>query len=82
MPNKDDRDCCALEDRDWEVVANASTGFSGGDVLNAVINALTSCSLTENSHEWKLTLNEMLQEAQAIAKAKAAHGFRSATNRA
>lgn len=70
LPNKES---VQMTDTDWDDVANASMNFSGGDVLNAVLNAITRVSLSPNVEEWVLGKADMIAEVTKIANAKAFH---------
>lgn len=48
--------------------------FSGGDVLNVAINAITRCSLSADSAEWALTFQDLKLETRSIEQSKKTHG--------
>lgn len=57
----------------WDEIAAAADNFSGGDILNACINAITRCSMDSNPRNWNLTHDHLLREVELIAEAKRSH---------
>ena len=66
VPKKDRVD----EDVDWTTVAQACKGFSGGDILNVVINAINLSSLDDDSDNWQMTESHLLTEVSRVKIAK------------
>ena len=61
-----------VRDVDWDVVAEASVGFSGGDIFNVIVNAIETVSMDENPDNWYLTLPVIMSEVAKVKEAKAA----------
>jgi len=57
---------------DFAVVAKASEGFGGGDVLNACINAMEASSTDPDPNNWYLTQEILLAQIEKIKTAKEA----------
>lgn len=68
------QDRVVMCDSDWDEVANTSDEFSGGDILNAVVNGITRASMGDNAAEWQLTADHVLAEIDSIKRAKQNHG--------
>lgn len=66
-------DRVVISDVEWQDIAAHADNFSGGDILNAVVNAINRVSLEDNIEQWRLTKPALLQEVQAIKEAKRQH---------
>lgn len=55
-------------------VAKESKGLSGGDILNACVNAMHSASVNDDPATWELTTSILLDEIDAVMVAKRKHG--------
>jgi len=60
----------------WEVLGRASKNFSGGDILNVVVNAINRASLADDPAAWFLTTDDLTAEVTRVAEAKKQHGSR------
>jgi SpoVK/Ycf46/Vps4 family AAA+-type ATPase len=60
----------------WEAIGRASKNFSGGDILNVVVNAINRASLADDPAAWFLTTDDLLSEINRVAEAKKQHGSR------
>lgn len=58
---------------DLDVVAKASTGLSGGDILNVCVNAIFAGSAHEDPEQWKVTDLLLLEQVEKVKNTKAAH---------
>jgi len=58
-------------------IAEESRGLSGGDILNVCVNAMHAASVSENSSEWKITDEILLNEVRKVRQAKREHGGES-----
>jgi SpoVK/Ycf46/Vps4 family AAA+-type ATPase len=59
-------------------LATASTGLSGGDILNVCLNAIHAGSTDDNPARWKVTQEMLLREVRRTRQTKAEHDCRSA----
>ena len=59
-------------------LAEASTGLSGGDILNVCLNAIHAGSTDDNPVRWKVTQEMLLREVRRARQTKAEHEGRSA----
>ena len=59
-------------------LATASTGLSGGDILNVCLNAIHAGSTDDNPARWKVTQEMLLREVRRARRTKAEHEGRSA----
>jgi DNA replication protein DnaC len=60
-------------DVDFDRLAEACVGFSGGDILNVCINGMQAASEDEDPANWWLTQDLLMAQIQKIKAAKAAH---------
>jgi ATP-dependent 26S proteasome regulatory subunit len=58
----------------WTAISGQTTDFSGGDILNVVVNALTRASLPEDAASWELTYQDLSAEVDSVKRAKTRHG--------
>lgn len=63
----------SLTETDILEVAEYSVGFSGGDVLNVVLNAVSAASLPQDTAQWSLTKSSLTHEVNAIKTAKSSY---------
>lgn len=68
LPKKD-----YVRDIDWEMVAAATDGFSGGDIKTTVLNAIELCAMTGEPETWFLEESHILRAAYAVRESKIAH---------
>jgi SpoVK/Ycf46/Vps4 family AAA+-type ATPase len=62
-----------LGDVDLASLAEKSSGLSGGDVLNVVVNAVSNVSLSADQNHWVLTQESLLVEVREVLRTKNAH---------
>lgn len=62
-----------ITDAEWEILAEKSRGFSGGDVLNAVLNGINRASMAADQAEWRLDHDSLETEIARIQEAKEFH---------
>lgn len=74
-------DRVTVDDAGWDQIATMTKGFSGGDILNVIINAINRGSLSVNTADWKMRTEDLLVEAARVAEAKAHHGGSKAEKR-
>lgn len=67
-------DRVVVDDAGWDMIATATKGFSGGDILNVIINAINRGSLAADTSEWKMRTEDLMVEAARVSEAKAHHG--------
>ena len=58
---------------DWEPLLLTTRTFSGGDILNVVLNAIGRVTLDDNEANWWITGEHLVFEAQLIRQAKLEH---------
>jgi SpoVK/Ycf46/Vps4 family AAA+-type ATPase len=63
---------------DLGALAEASTGLSGGDILNVCLNAIHAGSTDDNPARWKVTQEMLLREVRRARRTKAEHEGRDA----
>jgi SpoVK/Ycf46/Vps4 family AAA+-type ATPase len=67
------KDRVQLEDSEWDMIANKSDKFSGGDICNACVNGITRASMPLSVDEWELTYEDLEAEVKSIKNAKEQH---------
>lgn len=60
----------------WDAIGRGSKNFSGGDILNVVVNAINRASLADDPAAWFLTTDDLMAEITRVAEAKKQHGTR------
>lgn len=65
-------------DIDWALVAFHSDGFSGGDILNVVVNGIKRACAPINRDDWWVTQDILIAECEKVSKIKKAHAAHSA----
>jgi len=68
IPNMD-----RVREIDWDRLATRALGLSGGDIFQAVVNAINAVSLDPNPDNWWLTEPSLNVEVDRILEAKAQH---------
>jgi SpoVK/Ycf46/Vps4 family AAA+-type ATPase len=66
-------DKVVMSETEWDDVANKSKDFSGGDICNVVINAITRASMPAKVKDWELNAEDLLAEIDSIKTAKETH---------
>jgi SpoVK/Ycf46/Vps4 family AAA+-type ATPase len=69
MPNMARAD----DDISWVDIAKATDSFSGGDIKQAMLNAMNLASLEPDPETWMLTMEHVVSEVKKLADAKIAH---------
>ena len=67
-------ECDRVHVDNWAEIGRASKGFSGGDVLNVVLNAINAASLGDNPDTWMLTGDDLMSEISRVQESKEQHG--------
>ena len=58
---------------DYATLADLSSGFSGGDILNVCVNAIHAGSTDDDPAKWRVTQEMLEREIAKVRKAKAEH---------
>ena len=61
---------------DLGVLAGATKGLSGGDLLNVCVNAIFAGSTADDPADWRITQPILLSEIAKVREAKRQHGER------
>jgi SpoVK/Ycf46/Vps4 family AAA+-type ATPase len=69
LPNPDR---AVLSQAQWDRLALDSRGLSGGDILNACVNAMVRASAPADVADWKLTFKLLDDEARRVLRTKLA----------
>lgn len=64
---------------DWDRVIASTDGFSGGDILNVIINVISQVALHDDESQWIIRDENLIAEATAIRNAKHVNGSSSNT---